>query len=201
MSQDFHGNVGQVAAGDIQNLDVKIHMLGKTEDKGLVPAQRKELHALRSKCEELGDDARDVWRMVHAQLGVTTISEISAEQFSEARMVMQGRLDQLLEEADKRRLIGKILRMSTEKDAGKEVVIFCERTFGRTQFKSLKRSELQQVFDFIQGFELVVQPDVDSQPQTSQVTEALTFQDLLRVYRKQCGAIFFLGVAIGHYLF
>ncbi|MGH8332506.1 MAG: hypothetical protein ACRES0_19060, partial [Pseudomonas sp.] len=106
MSQDFHGSVGQVAAGDIQNLDVKIHVLGKQDDKGLVPAQRKELHALRAKCEELGEDPRDVWRRVHAQLGVKAISEISSEQFGEAQAVIQSRLDQLQEEVDKRRLVG-----------------------------------------------------------------------------------------------
>ena len=116
MSQDFHGGVGQAATGDINNYGININIADKTESRGLVSAQRKELHELRAKCEELGEDPRDIWRMVHAQLGVTTISEISADQFQEARDTMRARLEQLQEEADKRRLVGKVLRAVAEKD-------------------------------------------------------------------------------------
>lgn len=202
MSQDFHGSVGQVAAGDIQNLEVKIHVLGKQEDKGLVPAQRKELHALRAKCEELGEHPRDVWRRVHAQLGVKSISEIASEQFSEARTVIQERLDQLQEEADQRRIGGKILRMSTEKDVEKEIVNFCELTFGRTQLNSFKRSELQQVLEFAQRLEVRTQSIQDEQTTTRYGgANPLPLLVFLSVHRWHASGVFLTGLFLGRYLF
>lgn len=152
MSQDFHGDVGQATGGDINNYGVNIRLVDKTETRSLVSAQRKELHELRAKCEELGDDPRDVWRRVHAQFGVTTISEITAEKFVDARNVMQARLEHLQDEADKRRLAGKVLRVVAEKDAEAEVNNFCELTFGRTQLNSLKKPQLQTTLEFVQGF-------------------------------------------------
>lgn len=153
MSQDFHGGVGQVAEGDINNYGININLKDKLEARGLVSAQRMELHSLRAKCEELGDDPRDVWRRIHAQLGVTTIEEITAEQFVQARDVIQARLNHLEDEADKRHLVGKVLRAVAEKDAKTEMHNFCELTFGRTQLTNLQKVQLQKTLEFIQRFE------------------------------------------------
>lgn len=196
MSQDFHGAVGQAAGGDINNYGVNIHLVDKTEARGLVSAQRKELHELRAKCEELGDDPRDVWRRVHAQLGVTTISEITAEQFVDARSVLQLRLESLQEEADKRRLVGKVLRAVAEKDAKAELNNFCELTFGRTQLNNLQKPQLQMTLEFIQDF----MPGRQKAPPISEVSK-LTVKEFLVLHQKNAAGLFFLGVCIGGILF
>lgn len=196
MSQDFHGDVGQAALGDIHNYGVNIRLVDKTEARGLVSAQRKELHELRAKCEELGDDPRDVWRRVHAQLGVTTISEIIAEQFVDARSVLQARLEFLQEEADKRRLVGKVLRAVAEKDAKAEMSNFCELTFGRTQLNNLQKPQLQMTLEFVQSFI----PDRRKAPPPSEVSN-LTFKEFLLLHQKNAAALFFLGICIGGILF
>jgi len=194
MSQDFHGGVGQAAAGDINNFGVSISLAGKTETRGLVSAQRNELHALRAKCEELGDDPRDVWRRVHAQLGVTTISEITSEQFVDARNVIQARLEHLQEEADKRRLVGKVLRAVAEKDAKAEMNNFCELSFGRTQLSNLQKPQLQKTLEFIQRFQTTAQP-IRSEP------EALKLKDFIVLHRQNAAVLFILGILIGAVLF
>ncbi|MBT2294530.1 hypothetical protein [Pseudomonas fluorescens] len=194
MSQDFHGGVGQAAAGDINNFGVSISLAGKAETRGLVSAQRNELHALRAKCEELGDDPRDVWRRVHAQLGVTTIGEINAEQFTEARDVIQARLEHLQDDADKRRLVGKVLRAVAEKDAKAEMNNFCELAFGRTQLNNLQKAQLQKTLEFIQRFEPNAQV---AHPQG----DVLTLKQFLVRHRQNAAALFFLGVLIGGIFF
>lgn len=194
MSQDFHGGVGQAAAGDINNFGVSISLAGKAETRGLVSAQRNELHALRAKCEELGDDPRDVWRRVHAQLGVTTISEITSEQFVDARNVIQARLEHLQEEADKRRLVGKVLRAVAEKDAKAEMNNFCELSFGRTQLSNLQKPQLQKTLEFIQRFESTTQP-IRSEP------GAVTLKDFIVLHRQNVAVVFIFGVLIGAILF
>lgn len=195
MSQDFHGGVGQAATGDINNYGININLTDKTETRGLVSAQRKELHQLRAKCEELGDDPRDVWRRVHAQLGVTSISEITAEQFVDARGVLQARLEFLQEEADKRRLVGKVLRAVAEKDAKAELNNFCELTFGRTQLNNLQKPQLQITLEFVQGFSPVQQ---NSAPV---VASRLTLKEFVLLHRQNAAGLFFLGVCIGGILF
>lgn len=192
MSQDFHGEVGQAAGGDINNYGVNISLVDKTEARFLVFAQRKELHELRAKCEELGDDPRDVWRRVHAQLGVTTISEITAEQFVDARNVIQTRLESLQEEADKRRLVGKVLRAVAEKDAKSEMNNFCELTFGRTQLKNLQKSQLQQTLEFVQKF----QPERQAGAPKI-VPWEISIRDFLVMHKQNAAILFCFGVLVG----
>jgi hypothetical protein len=192
MSQDFHGGVGQVAEGDINNYGININLTDKAESRGLVAAQRKELHELRAKCEELGDDPRDVWRRVHAQLGVTSISEITTEQFANARSAIQARLELLQEDADKRRLVGKVLRAVAEKDAKAEMNNFCELSFGRTQLKNLQKHQLQQTLEFVQCFEPTSQVKA-----TPIGASTLSIKEFLVVHKQNAAVLFCFGVLIG----
>ena len=196
MSQDFHGEVGQAAGGDINNYGVNISLVDKIDARALVSAQRKQLHELRAKCEELGDDPRDVWRRVHAQLGVTTIGEITAEQFVDARNVMQSRLEFLQEDADKRRLVGKVLRAVAEKDAKAEMNNFCELSFGRTQLNNLQKPQLQKTLEFVQGFV----PDRQKASPLPELNE-LVFKDFVMLHRQNAAVLFLLGMLIGGILF
>lgn len=196
MNQDFHGGVGQVAGGDIKNYGVNVSLVERTETRVLVSAQRQELHELRAKCEELGDDPRDVWRAVHAQLGVTTISEITTERFIEARDAIQARLESLQEEADKRRLVGKVLRAVAEKDAKVELNNFCELNFGRTQLKGLQKVQLQKALEFVQSFT----PGLRERP-TPCGTASLTLKGLLTLHTEIAVGIFVFGVFVGGILF
>lgn len=195
MVQNFQGGVGQAAEGDINNFGINISLADadKAESRGLVTAQRKELHELRAKCEELGDDPRDVWRMVHAHLGVTSINEISADQFSDAREVMRQRFERLQEEADKRRLVGKVLRAVAEKDAKAEMNTFCDLSFGRTQLNNLEKIQLQQTLEYVLQFK----------PITQSVGEPaeLSFQDFVMLHKKNVAGVFLLGALIGAILF
>lgn len=198
MEQKFQGGVGQVAAGDINNLGLSIKLANadKAESRNLVAAQRQELHELRAKCEELGDDPWDVWRAVHAQLGVTTISEITAEQFVDARNVMRTRLELLQEEADKRRLVGKVLRVVAEKDARTEMNNFCELSFGRTQLKNLQKSQLQQTLEFVQYFQPMRQSE-----EATVVPKEISFREFLVLHKQSAAALFCFGVLVGGFGF
>lgn len=189
MSQDFHGDVGQVAAGDINNY---IHVGGKAE-RALVPAQKQELYELGLKCVELGADSKEIWRRVFAELGVKQIGDITAEQFQQARSVLQARLDQLQDEDDKRRLIGKILRMATEKDAKAELNNYCDLTFGRTHLNNLKRADLQRVLEYIQGFQVKAAVMTPAQP------ERLDLREFLLVYRSNAFWLFAFGFIVGKF--
>lgn len=202
MSQEFRGHVGQVAAGDIQNLDIKIHVPGKPEDKALVPAQRAELHELRVRCEELGADPRDVWRAVHAQLAVKSIDQIQSSQFIEARGVITRLLERLMDDADRRRLVGKILRAAEEKDARVELSNYCDISFGRTQLNNLQRADLQRVLEFIQSFQVQPLQKAPSPPEPApEPPLRLPLREFLITYKSNAFWLFMFGVIVDRFWF
>lgn len=185
------GNSGNI------NFGTQLTIGERSESRKLVPAQRQELYDLGVKCEEFGAESKPLWRRVFAQLGVNRIDDITTEQFLQARGVLQASLDQLQEEADKRRLIGKILRTTDEKAAKAELNNFCELTFGRTQLNGLKRTELPRVLEFIQRFEVKPQVTPAPQPPASAPAPA-SYMDTLRMlmsrYPMQVGSVFLAGV-------
>lgn len=202
MSQDFHGSVGQVAAGDIKNYDVQINMATKTEERRLVPAQKNELYELSLRCVELGADSKDIWRSVFAELGVKQIGDISLEQFLPARHVLKSRLDHLVDEDDKRRLIGKILRAAAEKDAKAELNNFCDVTFGRTHLATLKRVELQRALEFMRDFKVQPLQGGQTKPPTGNLPAALlSLREFIVTYKANSFWLFMLGVIADRFLF
>jgi len=196
VSKEFQ-SVGQYTEGHINNYDVQINMAGRAEFRPLVPAQRKELYDLGIRCTELGADSKDIWRAVFAELGVKQIGDIATEHFQRARNVLQCRLDALLEEEDKRRLVGKVLRMTTEKDAGAELNDFCDVTFGRTHLNKLKRAELQRVLEFIQGFQ-VASLSIDA---TMSTPQRMPLREFLLIHRAHAAGLFVFGLIVGKFWF
>ncbi len=165
----------------------------RVDERTLLPAQRKELHQLRAQCEELGDDPRDVWREVHTQLSVTGLDEVTATQFVQARGGIQARLERLQEEADRKRLISKILRAADEKDALHALSNFCELTFGRTQLSLLKRAELPKALEFILQFEAKPVAPGAALP----VATKLELSAFLITYRWNAAGLFIFGLLVG----
>lgn len=198
MSRDFHEGIGQYTEGDIHNYGVQINVAGKAEARCLVPAQKQELYGLGLKCVELGADSKEIWRRVFAELSVKQIDDITADQFQQARNVLQARLNHLVDEDDKRRLVGKILRAATEKDAKAELNNFCDLTFGRTHLNSLQRAELQRTLEFIQGFQI--------KPLAGASTEAeppkgMPLREFLIIHRMNAIGLFVFGIIVGKFWF
>ncbi|MGX9692943.1 hypothetical protein ACTJNK_21605 [Achromobacter anxifer] len=149
-NQIFRGQVGQATAGDIVNFNFG-SVSGNHDDGGsMVPAQRKALHQMvRTITDEFDDEAWDVWRIVHAKLGVTTVHELTRSQFQAAEAVLKDHLQQRREESLMRGLVAKVLRVASEKDNRSEVELFCSRNFGTSQLKLLTREQLQAALGFV----------------------------------------------------
>lgn len=200
--REFREGIGQYTEGDINNYGIQISVAGKLESRGLVPAQKQCLYELGLKCVELGADSKDIWRRVFAELSVKQIDEITASQFQDARAVLQARLDMLVDEENKRRLVGKILRAATEKDAKAELNNFCDLAFGRTHLNNFARADLQRVLEFIQGFQLrplpagksAIQPD-------SATTLRLPLIEFLIIYKANAFWLFMSGIIVSRYWF
>lgn len=148
-TQIFRGQVGQVTAGDIVNFNFGNPEEDASRGVDLVPAQRRALNDLvRTVTEEFDDEPWDVWRIVHARLGVKSVQDLTRAQFELAEQVLKDHLAGRREESLLRGLVSKVLRISAEKDNRTEVELFCSRNFGTSQFKLLTREQLQATLGF-----------------------------------------------------
>jgi hypothetical protein len=191
-------NLTMVQAGHISLGCPHANPQDEQANRPLVPAQRNALYELGLKCSELGADSKEIWRKVFAELGVTQIADITAGQFPQARSVLQRRLDQLQDEADKRRLTGKILRLADEKAARAEMNNYCELTFGRTQLATLQRPQLQRVLDHLQR----LQPQSHTnRPQAAPAGKGSTLEMLLTRYPLYLWGMFAAGMLVGKIIF
>lgn len=197
MRREFRDGIGQYTEGDINNYGVQINIAGKSEVHRLVPAQKQELYDLGLRCVELGADSKDIWRRVFAELSVKQIDEIAASQFQAARHVLQARLNQLLDEENKRRLVGKILRAATEKDAKAELNNYCDLAFGRTHLNNLERADLQRVLEFIQGFQVrPLQADQVGIQADAAVTSKLPLSEFLITHKANAFWLVMFGIIV-----
>lgn len=202
MRREFREGIGQYTEGDINNYGIQISVAGKLESRGLVPAQKQGLYELGLKCVELGADSKDIWRRVFAELSVKQIDEITANQFQDARDVLQARLDMLVDEENKRRLVGKILRAATEKDAKAELSNFCDLAFGRTHLNNFQRADLQRVLEFIQGFQVRPLPSDKSGIQPgSTMTSQLPLREFFITYKANAFWLFMSGIIVSRLWF
>lgn len=193
-SVEVGGDQNRVAGRDY----VEINMGREQRKIPLVPAQSQELYGLGIRCTELGADSKDTWRRVFAELGVKQIDDITADQFLQARNVLQARLNSLVDEDDKRRLVGKILRTATEKDAKAELNNFCDLTFGRTHLNNLQRAELQRALEFVQGFQIRPLAEVPTEPAKP---SPMPLREFLSIHRVNAVGLFVFGIVVGKLLF
>lgn len=207
-TQVFREDVGQAVAGDLVNSGVVINIGSAPEEASqeLVPAQRRALNALvRKITDEFDDEPWDIWRMLHAKLGVTCIDELCRSQFERAESVLQRYLDQKREESVIRGLVAKILRISNEKAIRGEVELYCTRQYGTSQFKALGREQLQAVlgyaYDWAPPLEQAFQePASMSEAPTVAVNPLEDGNWRTRVYGWQwLVAVFVMGFFIGRF--
>ncbi|MFV2950168.1 hypothetical protein [Pseudomonas japonica] len=195
MKREFQEAIGQYTEGDIHNYGIQLNVSSRADTRCLVPAQKQQLYELGQRCVELGADSKEIWRRVFAELGVKQIGDIQADQFAQARDVLQKRLDQLVDEDDKRVLVGKILRLATEKDARVELRNFCDIRFGRTHLNNLQRTELQRALEFMQRLQF--KPLTDSS--SPDPTRPLPFKEFLIVHKWNACKLVIGGILIGKY--
>jgi len=184
--QDFHGGVGQ-AADSITNQNVHFNIQPAIDETLLVPAQREQLKALVIQiCEEFGDHEWDVWRLLHARVGVTTVREIKRTQFADAETALRNHLKQRRDESSHRSLVGTILRVTREKSIQRELNNFCTRQFGERQLKALTREQLVKTQNFVLDF--------TNRPSPRPKRGLLA---LVLAYPWQFASVFLFGVILG----
>lgn len=169
----------------------------KEEKRPLVKAQRKELNCLVAAIAEAGDnEAFVIWQKVHAEIGVTSIEDMTVNQYQAALSFLQAMLDRLKEKDASKALVSLLLRNSEEGETRQKLIRYCHINFGTGRLNDLTRSQLQLAL-------LWLDQQTHNLPHASPspLPARLGIKDLLRTYPKELGVIFIIGAIAGALIF
>lgn len=148
--QQFNGAVDQVAAGDIKNF----YEAPRLAKEPLVKAQRKRLNVLVAEiAEECDVPGQALWlEVLHPQLGVESINEISRAQFQTALDALEDFRCNHRNQNTRQDLAEKIQRMARQKNIVFELGNYCTREFGEPYWHKLERAELLKAWAFVDDY-------------------------------------------------
>lgn len=195
--RDFNENKIQIDKFDGRNT-VNIAIPSEKEDRRpLVKAQRKELNCLVSAIAESGDnEAFVIWQKVHAEIGVSSIEDMTINQYHAALSFLQAMLDRLKEKDASKALVSLLLRNSEDDEIRQKLIRYCHINFGTGRLNDLTRSQLQLALSWLdQQFQPVACNDFKPQ------IERLSIAKLIQTYPKELGCIFLIGGLIGAVFF
>lgn len=195
--RDFNENKIQIDKYDGRNT-VNIAIPSEKEDiRPLVKAQRKELNCLVAAITESGDnEAFVIWQKVHAEIGVSSIEDMTINQYHAALSFLQAMLDRLKEKDASKALVSLLLRNSEDDEIRQKLIRYCHINFGTGRLNNLTRPQLQLALSWLdQNAEITAQDNSSSQP------IRLSFTKLIQTYPKEIVLFFALGVLLGAFIF
>ncbi|WP_325438026.1 hypothetical protein [Pseudomonas nitroreducens] len=165
-TQQFHGRVDQVAAGDIKNF---IEVPKPEKPPLLSSAQRHSLNILVEEiAKECEKEPRVIWReVVHAKVGVDTVGEILRDSFNDAQDALVCYRDNHRRQANHRLMVARITNFTKEKGIYSERDAWCLRQFGEKHLNAMETEHLRQVLAFVEDYR-VSPPEEQPDPATAE---------------------------------
>lgn len=203
MHTDGHQN--RVAGRDFHEENTKINQfVGRDlveitmphppkDDRPLVPAQRKQLNQLVKEIIETGhEEGFSIWQRVHAEIGVSSIEEMTVGHYQAAHSYLLALRDRYCEKEASKSLIHLLLKNTQQESERQQLIRYCHIQFGVGRLTELTRSQLQQALSWLDEKQyLEVIP-----PTVSASEKRLSWQQLLRHYPIFTGGIFAAGFLI-----
>ncbi|MDV1016242.1 hypothetical protein [Klebsiella grimontii] len=169
----------------------------KHDERPLVKAQRKELNALVAMVSATcGGEAYEIWQKVHAEIGVSSIEEMTVNQYQTAISFLQAMIGHGKDKDASKALVSLLLRNSEDSELRQKLIRYCHVNFGTGRLTDLTRSQLQMALSW-----------QDQQTQTPLLplfgsgTSRLSFVTLLQTYPKEIAVCFIAGVLLGAFIF
>ncbi len=200
-SQQFHERVDQVAAGDIKNF---IEAPKPEQPALLSSAQRQVLNALVEEiAKECEKEPRFIWReVVHARVGVDSISEILRDSFHDAQDALVCYRDNHRRQANIRLMVARITNLTKEKGIYNERDAWCLRQFGEKHLVAMGTEQLRLVLAYVEDFQV---PQLQEQPAPVAVEPVAPgklgfmpdLKGVVTAYPMHCGALALALVILG----
>ncbi|EQB4445703.1 hypothetical protein ACYKEA_003477 [Pluralibacter gergoviae] len=195
--RDFNENHVQIDSFDGRHT-INIAIPSEEADRRpLVKAQRKELNSLVASVAECSNkEAFAIWHKVHAEIGVSSIDDMTVSQYQAAMSYLQAMLDRCREQDASRALVSLLLRNSQDGDTRQKLIRYCNIQFGTGRLNDLTRSQLQMALSWQDQLSQSSR-DVASQ----QAPYRLNALDLIRHHPKEILLFFLSGLFLGWLIF
>lgn len=195
--RDFNENKIQIHRFDGSHT-VNIAIPSGNEDKRpLVKAQRKELNCLVAAIAEAGDsEAFVVWQKVHAEVGVSSIDDMTINQYQAAVSFLQAMLDRHKEKDASKALVSLLLRNSEDNEVRQKLIRYCNINYGTGRLNDLTLSQLQLALSWLDQ-----QSQTTNQDQVTTPFQRLRFHKVIQTYYKEFLLVFAAGVLLGAFVF
>ncbi|MBC4285573.1 MULTISPECIES: hypothetical protein [Klebsiella pneumoniae complex] len=165
----------------------------KHDERPLVKAQRKELNALVTTVSATcGDAAYEIWQKVHAEIGVSSIEEITVNQYQTAISFLQAMVGRGKDKDASKALVSLILRNSEDIELRQKLIRYCHVNFGTGRLNDLTRAQLQMTLSWLDQ-----QTQINPSPQRDSTSPQFSFTTLLKSYPKELITVFVMGFLLG----
>ena len=165
----------------------------KHDERPLVKAQRKELNALVTTVSATcGDAAYEIWQKVHAEIGGSSIEEITVNQYQTAISFLQAMVGRGKDKDASKALVSLILRNSEDIELRQKLIRYCHVNFGTGRLNDLTRAQLQMTLSWLDQ-----QTQINPSPQRDSTSPQFSFTTLLKSYPKELITVFVMGFLLG----
>lgn len=169
----------------------------KHDERPLVKAQRKELNTLVATVSATcGGEAYEIWQKVHAEIGVSSIEEMTVNQYQTAVSYLQAMIGRGKDKDASKALVSLLLRNSEDSDLRQKLIHYCHVNFGTGRLNDLTRTQLQMAISWLDQ-----QARATTLPLPEPAVSRLGFATLIQVYPREIGFMFVAGVLLGALLF
>ncbi|HEC2615830.1 TPA: hypothetical protein R2K51_002482 [Raoultella ornithinolytica] len=169
----------------------------KHDERPLVKAQRKELNALVAMVSATcGGEAYEIWQKMHAEIGVSSIEEMTVNQYQTAISFLQAMIGRGKDKDASKALVSLLLRNSEDSELRQRLIRYCHVNFGTGRLNDLTRAQLQMTLSWLDQ-----QTQINPSPQRDSMSPQFSFTTLLKSYPKELITVFVVGFLLGALIF
>ncbi|HHF7656541.1 TPA: hypothetical protein ACPT19_004211 [Klebsiella pneumoniae] len=169
----------------------------KHDERPLVKAQRKELNTLVATVSATcGGEAYEIWQKVHAEIGVSSIEEMTANQYQTAISFLQAMIGRGKDKDASKALVSLLLRNSEDSEIRQKLIRYCHVNFGTGRLNDLTRAQLQMALSWLDQ-----QTQINPSSQRDSISSQFSFTTLFKSYPKEFIAVFVVGLLLGALIF
>lgn len=205
MDVNSTGNQNRISGRDFNENNIQIdkfdgrHTINiaipseKHDERPLVKAQRKELNTLVATVSATcGGEAYEIWQKLHAEIGVSSIEEMTVNQYQTAISYLQAMIERVKDRDASKALVSLLLRNSEDSELRQKLIRYCHVNFGTGRLNDLTRSQLQISLTWLDQQIQNTDPTI---PEPSNPRYGLFA--LLKTYPKHTTAVFLSGALVG----
>ena len=209
MDVNSTGNKNRISGRDFNENNIQIdkfdgrHTINiaipseKHDERPLVKAQRKELNTLVATVSATcGGEAYEIWQKLHAEIGVSSIEEMTVNQYQTAISYLQAMIERAKDRDASKALVSLLLRNSEDSELRQKLIRYCHVNFGTGRLNDLTRSQLQMSLSWLDQ-----QTQINSSSQRDSMSPQSNFTTLLKYYPKELVTVFVVGFLLGALIF